>query len=257
MSEVLGTLKALLELFSVLRQPIRAALLQPLITAALLLLLYAGWHVQNEGDLLDGLRVAFLDTRTSRATRERELQVAILRAEIYQAAESDKLIDQLLSALLQHTPRAARVRLGVIHNGVTGVTGIGLLRYDVTNAVAAAGHTAGTPMQNQPLSDWSPILPALLAGHCQLDPVPRLANLASRARLQAMGADSVLACPVTDIHGTLLGSVFILWDTGDAPPGGDDLSACMEYAQRLGGQIAAALSMLVPVPRLTGMSHRG
>ena len=250
MSDILGTLKALLDFMNTLGRPARTALLQPLATVLLLLALYAGWHIQDEGSVVSGLRVAFLDTRASRAQRDRDLEAAILRAELYQAAESDKLIGQLLTALLHRAPHAARVRLGVIHNGISGVTGIGLLRYDVTNAVAAPGHVQGENMQNQPLSEWSELLPNLLAGHCQMTMVAQLTNLVSRARLEAMGAMSVLACPVADIHGALLGSVFVLWDTGDVPPQGTQLNDLMEYAQRIGGQIAAALDLRVPKPRL-------
>ena len=255
MPDFLGLLKALLDFANGLRAPIRAALVQPAATVGLLLLLYAGWHVQNEGSVVAGLRVAFLDTRASRAARDRDVEAAILRAELYQAAETDRLIEQLLTALLQQAGHAARVRLGVIHNGVSGITGIGLLRYDVTNAVAAPGHTAGSTMENQPLSEWSAILPALLAGRCQVNLVAQLPNLISRARLLAMGASAVLACPVADIHGTLLGGLFMVWDTGDAPPAGGELAALMEYAQRIGGQIAAALDLLVPTPRLGSAPH--
>lgn len=250
MHDIVGLLRALVEFASGLRQPLRIALLQPLATVLLLLTLYAGWHIRNEGDLVAGLRVAFLDTRASRVARDRELEMAILRAELYQAAESNKLIDQLLAALLHHAEHAARVRLGVIHNGVSGITGIGLLRYDITNAVAAPGHTAGAGMLNQPLSEWGTMLPMLLGGHCQAGAVNQLANLASRTRLQAMGAATVLACPVADVHGTLLGAVFILWDNPDPPPTGSELSSLMEYARGIGGQIAAALDLLVPTPRL-------
>lgn len=245
MSDFLGMIKALLDFINGLGRPTRNALLQPLATVLLLLALYAGWHIQDEGSVARGLRVAFLDTRAGRAARDRDLEAAILRAELYQAAESDRLINQLLTALLQHSPHAARVRLGVIHNGVSGITGIGLLRYDMTNAVAAPGHSAGEIMQNQPLSDWSELLPKLLTGHCDMAEVAQMANLISRVRLQGMGATAVLACPVADIHGTLLGSVFVLWDVGDEPPQAEDMAALKEYAQRIGAQIAAALDLRV------------
>ena len=189
MSDILGTLKALLDFVNGLGRPARSVLLQPLATVLLLLALYAGWHVQDEGNVARGLRVAFLDTRSGRAARDRELEAAILRAELYQAAESDRLINQLLTALRQRTPHAARVRLGVIHNGVSGITGIGLLRYDVTNAVAAAGHSAGETMQNQPLSEWSELLPKLLSGHCEMAEVRELANLISRIAAAGHGRD--------------------------------------------------------------------
>ena len=42
--------------------PLGAALVQPLITVGMLLFLYAGWHVRDEGSIGAGLRVAFIDT---------------------------------------------------------------------------------------------------------------------------------------------------------------------------------------------------
>ena len=250
LADFLSILKATFELASKLRQPVLKAILQPLATVLLLLVLYAGWHVQNEGDLRAGLRVAFLDTRASRAAREHDLEVAILRAELYQAAETDRLIDQLLTSVLQHAPQAARVRLAVVHNGVTGLTGIGLLRYDITNAVAAPGHTPGMAIQNQPLSEWSMILPPLLAGHCDLNTVEGMVSPVARARLLEMGAVAVLVCPVSDLHGAVLGALFVLWDRGDTPPCNEELVALKDYTQRVGAQIAAALDLLVPNPRL-------
>ncbi|OIQ74482.1 hypothetical protein GALL_438680 [mine drainage metagenome] len=88
-----------------------------------------------------------------------------MQTELHQFAAANKLIDQLLETMLVRAGGASRVRLNVIHNGVTGLTGTGLLRYDVTNSVAAPGRLAGAAVTNQPLSDWSDFLPALLAGH--------------------------------------------------------------------------------------------
>ena len=166
--------------------PVRAVLAQPLITVALLLFLYAGWHVRDEGSIHAGLRVAFIDTRAYRTDHEHEREAAMLQVEMHYAADTDRLVDELLTALLTYAPLAARVRLGVVHNGITGVTGVALLRYDVTNAVAAPGHSIGTLLLNQPLSDWNNFLPVLLAGRCYLGQVADQPNPA-------------LACPVRRI----------------------------------------------------------
>ena len=80
-------------------------------------------------------------------------------------AKTDYLIDQDLAALLAKVPGAARAQLGVIHNGVTGITGIGLLRFDTTNGAAAPGRAIGERAQNEPLADWNGYLSTLLAGH--------------------------------------------------------------------------------------------
>src|SRR5690349_21743336 len=97
---------------------------QPLITVAMLLFLYAGWHVRDEGSIAAGLRVAFIDTRAYRTDHQHELEAVTLQAELHKAADIDRQIDQLLTGLLARTPLASRVRLGVVHNGITGVTGV-------------------------------------------------------------------------------------------------------------------------------------
>ncbi len=243
MLEILRIVRAALELLVNLGQPIRAVLIQALVTVTLLLFLYAGWHVRDEGSISAGLRVAFVDTRAYRAQQLRELESAILQSELRQTAETDKLINQLLTALLGRAPTAARVQLGVVHNGVTGVTGMTLLRFDITNAVAGPGHSVGTMVMNQSLSDWNELLPALLAGKCQMGTASDATNLPLRARFEALGAGAFMACPVIDIQGRMLGGVFLTWDVRDRPPAGEELQSLMEFARIICNQIASALDL--------------
>jgi hypothetical protein len=186
--------------------------------------------------------VAFIDTRAYRADHEHEREAAMLQTELHYAADPDKIIDEMLANLLGYTPHADRVRLGVVHNGLTGVTGIALLRYDITNAVAAPGKAVGPFVLNQPLSDWNNFLPVLLAGRCFLGLVPEEPNPALRARLQSLGAGTFMACPVIDSQTRMLGALLVTWDTTDLPPTGDALLALMRRATEVGTQIASALS---------------
>ena len=220
-----------------------ALMVQPLLTVGTLLFLYAGWHVRDEGSLAAGLRVAFIDTRAYRSDHEHEREAAMLQTELHYAADTDKIIDETLAGLLGYAPFAARVQLGVVHNGITGVTGIALLRYDITNAVAAPGKAVGPLLLNQPLSDWNNFLPVLLAGRCFLGLVPEQPNLALRARLQALGAGTFMACPVIDSQTRVLGALFVTWDVNELPPTGDTLLALMRHATDVGSQIASALSV--------------
>lgn len=243
MLDIVRLVRIVLELLINLGQPLRTLLLQPLITVVLLLFLFAGWHVRDEGSIGAGLRVAFVDTRAYRAERLHELETTMFQAELRHTAETDKLINQLLVALLRRAPTAARVRLGVVHNGVTGVTGMALLRFDITNAVAGPGHSAGPPAINQALSDWSEFLPALLAGKCQMGTTNDEPNLVLRSRLEALGAGAFMACPVIDVQGRMLGGLFVTWDVRDQPPAGDELRALMDFARSIGVQIASALDL--------------
>jgi hypothetical protein len=242
--DILRLVRAVLELLVNLGQPLRTMLLQPLVTVGMLVFLYAGWHVRDEGSVTAGLRVAFIDTTAYRAKHFHELESAMLQIQLQQTAQTDGLINQLLAALLAHAPTASRVRLDVVHNGVTGITGTALLRYDVTNAVAAAGRAVGPMVVNQPLSDWNEFLPSLLSGKCQIVAVGEGANASAlRARLEALGAGIFMACPVVDVQGRMLGAVFLTWDVRDMPPGGEDLRALTEYAKSIGAQIASALDL--------------
>jgi hypothetical protein len=223
--------------------PLGAALVQPLITVGMLLFLYAGWHVRDEGAVGAGLRVAFVNTRAYRIDHEHEREAAMLQTELHYAADTDKLIDESLAGLLGYAPLAARVQLGVVHNGVTGVTGVALLRYDVTNSVAAPGKTVGALLLNQPLSDWNNFLPVLLGGRCYLGFIAEQPNPALRARFEGLGAGTVMACPVIDSRNRMLGALFVTWDVRDLPPTGDTLQAVMKHALAVGAQIASALDL--------------
>ncbi len=58
-----------------------------------------------------------------------------------------------------------------------------------------------------------------------------------------MGANSLLACPVIDIEGKLLGALLSNWDAADQPPEGLQLQTVMDFNQRVGGQIASVLNL--------------
>lgn len=143
---------------------------------------------------------------------------------------------------------ASRVRLSVIHNGVTGLTGTGLLRYDVTNSVAAPGRSTGNPVQNQPLSDWGEFLPDLLTGQCVMIRVSDLHSISLRARFEGFGATNVMICPAADVQGKAVGGVFTFWDGSDQVPQGQDLHDLMAAARHVGAQIAAVLDLRGPPP---------
>ena len=223
-------------------------LIQPMLTAACLTGTYTAIHITQEGSLAAGIRSAFLDGDTVRSERHRLEEQSKLQTELHQFAAANKLIDQLLESMLVRSAGASRVRLNVIHNGVTGLTGTGLLRYDVTNSVAAPGRLAGVAVTNQPLSDWSDFLPALLAGQCVTHRAADLHAVSIRARFEVLGATSVMVCPAADVQGKIVGAIFILWDGTDPVPEGDDLRKLMAAGQHLGGQIAAVLDLQGPPP---------
>ncbi len=234
---------AVFETFSRLRRPFARSLIQPLLTASMLTALYAGYHVVHESSLTDGLKVAFFESNADRASRLREREDAILQAELHHMAESNQVIDRVLQSLTGREPTIARARLDVIHNGVTGVTGMGLLRYDVTNSVAGMGHAPGSLVQNLPLTEWSEFLPDMLAGTCKVVTVGDLRGAAFRARLEMLNAGTLLVCPVADMQGRLLGAIFISWDAGTRVPDGNDMDQLIGAGKQAGIQIATVLDL--------------
>ena len=240
---------AMLDTFSRLRLPKFRLFLQPVMTATLLTGLYAGYHVVHESSLLDGIRVAFLESNAARATRLREREDATVQAELRHLSDSNKVIDRLLESLIDQTPTVARARLDIIHNGMTGVTGMGLLRYDVTNSVAGPGHASGPLVQNRPLAEWAEFLPELLAGRCRLYTMDELRNLQFKTRLDALNVGTFLICPVTDQHSRLLGAIILFWDGGTRVPDGVELDHLMAVSRQAGLQIATVLDLREPGSR--------
>jgi hypothetical protein len=248
MIDFLALFRVLLELFVELGRTSGRKLVQPMLTAACLTGAYTAIHVSQEGSVMAGVRSAFLENDSIKSERRRLQEQSTLQTELHQFAAANKLIDQLLESMLARATGASRVRLNVIHNGVTGLTGTGLLRYDVTNSVAAPGRLAGAGEVNQPLSDWTDFLPPLLAGQCSLHRIADLRAVPIRARFEAFAATSVMVCPAADVQGKTVGAIFIFWDGNDPVPDGDDLRRLMATGQHLGAQIAAVLDLQGPPP---------
>jgi hypothetical protein len=231
-------------------------LVQPLLTAVCLTGAYTVIHIAQERSISAGLRAAFLDNDDSRQERRRIESQATLQEELQQFVSANKLINQVLEAILIHAPGASRASLGVIHNGVTGMTGTGLLRYDDTNSVAAQGRVAGTIVSNQPLSDWSDFLPSLLAGQCGFYRTADLKGAAIRARLESYGVTNVMVCPAADVQGKVVGAIFIMWDANDPPPNDVQVKDLILAGQHSGAQIAALLDLRGPSPLIpTALSN--
>jgi hypothetical protein len=238
-SAIIPLATELLHLLNHSSKAVRAALLPVCMTAALNLTLYAGWHVVQEGSLLDGVRAAFLNTGTSRAhdyahKMQLELQVS---------ATSDRLIHGLLQDVLETAGNAARVRLSVIHNGQVLISGNGMLRFDITHAVTAPGRDSGVLVTNQPLSEWADYLTNLLAGNCVTFNVADVHNANARIRMASLGMQLFIACPVINVQGVLLGAIFVSWDHGDTLPAKEDLPKLYGEMKHVAAQVAIALDM--------------
>ena len=139
-----------------------------------------------------------------------------MQAELRRAAVSTKIIRELMQSALNQAPNAARIRLSEIHNGVVGLSGVGMLRFDVTMAVVNPGYAPGEFVVNLPLSQWSGYLDTLIRGDCASSTAAGSTDPAAAARLAAMHIGFFIACPVTDVESRMFGGVFISWD--EQPP---------------------------------------
>ncbi|HET6607723.1 MAG TPA: hypothetical protein VFG62_13680 [Rhodopila sp.] len=248
MLDILAVFHALLELAIDFGRVSGRKLLQPMLTALCLTGAYAAVHIGQEGSLGAGFRTAFLDSENARLERHRIEAQATLQEELRQFVAANKLINQILESIMLRAPGASRASLSVIHDGVTGMTGVDLLRYDDTNSVAAAGRLAATVVTNQPLSDWSDFLPDLLAGDCTFRRTGELRGLSLRARLESYGVTSLLVCPAADVQGKTVGAIFVMWDAHDQLPDASQIQGFLETGHHLGSQIAAVLDLRGPSP---------
>jgi len=67
----------------------------------------------------------------------------------------------------------------------------------------------------------------MLAGKCQLAGSTEIPNINLRARLETLGATTLMGCPVDDVLGRMLGAIIIQWDAPDTVPQGETLYALM------------------------------
>lgn len=218
-----------------------------LLTAGLLVFVYAGAMVVAEGgDLARGLARAFLVSDAKRAEVVRREMAADMQAELRVTQLANQQIQLRLIRLLVGTPTAARARVAVFHNGVFTVTGVGLLRFDVTHVEAKPGRAIGEMPVNVPLSQMSDYLSALLAGKCVVVEVGALRDTAAVARMRRLNIAAFLACPIINAEGHILGALFTSWDDGDDLPA--DMNPVIALHQQAATEIALALD-LRPAPQ--------
>ena len=220
----------LFRVFAGSASPLVAAVRGPIITVMLSSMLVLAVLSVREGGVRAGVRLILENPHETNAM-QRELRAVERR---------DEAINDLLKAELAKAPTAARVRVAVIHNGAVGLTGIGLLRFDITHALARHGYSVGTLLTNAPLSDWNLYLSHLLAGNCSIAGREAMGT-AERARMEELGVSERLACPVVDIQGRLLGGLFVTWPTGVVIPRGADMADLVSFSKSIAAQIAAAM----------------
>lgn len=201
--------------------------------------IYAGWHIVHEHSFLEGLRVAFFESYADQAKHKAKA----MQDELHAVAASDRIIHQHLKNVLDRFPGTSRVRLAVIHNGISGLTGVGMLRFDVIHGVAAPGRDIGIMVANQPLSEWIDYLGTLLTGQCAFVNSVAVHPLSARIRMEELGMQAFLVCPTVNAQNMTLGAVFASWDKNDTLPSAELLTTMMTEMKSTASQVAVALDM--------------
>lgn len=237
-SDAIDLFKALALAIAGMGVMVRAAVLNAVVLMVFLGFAYSAFFIIREGGVFIGLRAAFVDSTASNAAREAQIKADDMQAELRHVAASDLLIQDGLREILVRAPNAARARVAVFHNGIYGLTGLGMLRFDITHAEASDGVFAGDAVSNAPLSELRDVLPALMEGHCILtDAAPDvLRPLAHASRLTSIR--HILSCPAMDVHRRIIGAVFVSWDT-DTVPTGATLEGVIRATMTTASQIAA------------------
>lgn len=221
---------ALLKLLLTMRGRLGTLVLASLVNAVVFFMLVVVWITVREGNPRSAYEVLFEPSATA-AVREKDTRIALLQAQLRLEAGNLIQIRQSLDSFLSRWPGVARTRLAVIHNGTVGIGDSHIWKYDVIAAVAANGRAPGPLTQNDPLEGWSHFLTDLLAGRCALYPTASIPRTAGRDRLEALGVQQVLTCPVSTPNGETLGALFILFDRTEDLPRADALDQLKQDAR--------------------------
>lgn len=191
---------------------------QILMAIVVVVVIYGGLVLLRGGSLIDAYGALFPETAAEKQAAALVAHQAAMQAEVIRLAASDKQIQQILNNVLVDAPGAARVRLGVIHDGSIGMNGEPFLKWDVTHAAAAPGMSGGPFVEDAKLDQWAEYLPNFIKGACLRADLHSLRNPIERQDWMALGIEFALACPVTEANGILLGAVFASWQReSDAP----------------------------------------
>lgn len=224
-----------------LKNNVKRDFFSSLLTVVLALFCYAGWHVVNQGSVTDGLKAAFVWSDSAKMGVAGQRLARQLQAEIRLTQSANKLIQGKLNALVAATPGASRSRVHVIHNGVFTVTGVGILRHDVTHAAAKAGRAPGPYETNTPLSQMTDFLDALIENRCKKMEVASMKDSGASFRLRELGVSRFLACPIYNESKQLLGALVTHWDEADLSP--EDMNMVISSHLQYAAQIAVALDL--------------
>ena len=145
--------------------------------------------------------------------------------------QSNELINQQLSNLINALPQVARVRVGLFH-GPGRITRLNYrdFQFDVVNLKSAQGKDPGPTLTDQSLGQWDDFIAPMFDGKCIVANVKDLTSPESINRLKALHASSFIGCPINNHRGDLIGGLFAIWDTTALPEPLSDAESLLRSA---------------------------
>lgn len=209
--------------------------------AALLLTLFLGWQVYtHNGEIYPGVHIELVTSADSELLEMKETSALVTKAQLLVVAESDKIINDTISLLLDQT-QGDRVTVEMVHNGTFTMAAQHLMHFSVTHEVNKSNVVPGKPLQNEPLSEWSDFLPDLLNNKCTIKSIKDIKDPVVKLRMQDYNIGSFAACPIFDSRGVFLGGVFVSYNMLSI-----DSKPTLQYMQLAAARIGAALSLRPP-----------
>ena len=216
--EIIKLLNGLIDLARNAASETKNKVFQSCLTCIMLIFFYAMSNIIHEGSIVVGLKAAFLESRVDTAIRLNQEHSALLQTEIRQAAIADRLVKEYMESLLYVLKTPARIRVGLVHNGIANTAGRSMMRIDAPYSVTALGRSQGATVVNQPFSDWSDYSEAMFKEECVTLHTSSIRNPAQLSRLLSAGIEVFIVCPIIDIQGSMIGGLFVSWDRGDLIP---------------------------------------
>lgn len=238
-----GVFRSFLNTFLAVRKEISKSLASSFLTVVFMALAYLFVQSLDSGSLTSALFRHFIETHEQAVDRQRDEYSEKMKRELLLVQISERAIDDTIQRLLKSVPNAARVRVDIIHNGTTGITGVNFLKYDVVAATAAPGRQKGELPINQPLGEWNDYLSDLIARKCVFRNTSASTNITVSDRIAAMGIKAVYICPIYDRTGLMLGALFLSWDLNDPLP--SDLGPVDTLVKNAANEVAAAYNMRI------------
>jgi hypothetical protein len=145
--------------------------------------------------------------------------------------QTNSLINQQLSHVVDALPTVARVRVGLIHGPATiNKNNFRNYQFDVVNLKSAPGKDPGPTLADQSMGQWQDFITPMLAGQCVEMQTADVTDRQTIERLNALRANTFYGCPIRNHRGDLVGGIFAIWDAPNITIKADDVYVILREA---------------------------